>query len=100
MTAGTAQGALFDARWLVQSPYASDNLKAGCWREPRAQAIARRCGQLYSTGLVWFVVIDVGCDDADWSADRADFPEPSWTAINPFSGHAQVAYILEFPVAR
>lgn len=100
MTAGTAQGALFDARWLVQSPYVADDLKAGCWREPRAKAIARRYVQVNSPGLVWCVVIDVDHDDADWAADRADLPEPSWTAVNPFNGHAHVAYVLEVPVAR
>ena len=100
MTAGTIQEALFDARWLVQSPYVSDDLKSGCWREPRAKAIARRYVQVNSPGLVWCVVVDVDHDDADWSADRADLPEPSWTAVNPFNGHAHIAYVLEVPVAR
>lgn len=94
------QGALFDARWMVQSPYVSDNLRDGCWREPRAKAIARRYVQVNSPGLVWCVVIDVDHDDADWAADRASLPEPSWTAVNPFNGHAHVAYVLEVPVAR
>ena len=67
MTAGTAQGALFDARWLVQAPYVSDNLRDGCWREPRAKAIARRYVQVNSPGLVWCVVVDVDHDDADWA---------------------------------
>ena len=100
MPQGPAQAALFDARWLVQAPYVSDNLADGCWREPRAKAIARRYVQLNSPGLVWCVVIDVDHDDADWAADRAGLPEPSWTAVNPFNGHAHVAYILEVPVAR
>lgn len=100
MAQALAQDALFDARWLVQSPYVTDNLQDGCWREPRAKAIARRYVQLNSPGLVWCVVIDVDHDDADWAADRADLPEPSWTAINPFNHHAHIAYVLEVPVAR
>lgn len=100
MAQGLTQAALFDARWMVQSPYVSDDLSAGCWREPRAKAIARRYVQLNSPGLVWCVVVDVDHSDADWAADRADLPEPSWTASNPFNGHAHVAYVLEVPVAR
>ncbi len=49
---------------------------------------------------MWCVVVDVDHDDADWAADRADLPEPSWTAVNPFNGHAHLAYVLQIPVAR
>ena len=56
MAQGLTQAALFDARWMVQSPYVSDDLRDGCWREPRAKAVARRYVQLNSPGLVWCVV--------------------------------------------
>ena len=100
MAQGSTQAALFDTRWLLKAPYVSDDLKDGCWREPRAKAVARRYIQVNSAGLVWCIVIDIDHDDGDWAAGLAGLPEPSWTAINPFNRHAHVAYILEVPVAR
>ena len=100
MSQGSAQGALFDARWLVQAPYVSDDLSGGCWREPRAKALTRRYVQLNSAALVWCVVIDVDHDEVDGLAADEGLPAPSWTAINPFNGHAHIAYVLEVPVAR
>lgn len=72
---------------------------AGASHAPR-RSLAGTFRSTPPPGLVWCVVIDVDHDDADWAADRADLPEPSWTAVNPFNGHAHVAYILEVPVAR
>lgn len=94
------QAALFDSRWLLHAPYASDNLRAGCWREPRAKALARRYIQLNAAHLVWCIVVDVDHDEVAWKLDAANLPEPSWTAVNPFNGHAHVAYVLEVPVPR
>lgn len=100
MTSRTVQGELFDSRWLLTAPYVTDELSAGCWREPRAKAVTRRYVQLNSARLVWCIVLDVDHDEIDGLAADEGLPEPSWTAVNPWNGHAHVAYVLEVPVAR
>lgn len=66
-------------------------------RRPREHALTRRFCQLNPRRRLGVIVID--CDHTH-GLNLLDAPPPTYTVINPQSGHQQPGYVLAVPVAR
>ena len=84
-------------------PLAADNPRRGLYRYPREVAVRKRHLQFNSPRVSHALVLDVDDDHAEHlvkslALDTETIPVPSWTTINPHSGHAHVGYLYAAPV--
>lgn len=66
-------------------------------RRPAEYALAQRFCQLNPRGRLGNIVLDL---DHEYGLNLLDAPPPTYTTINPQSGHQQPGYLLAHPVAR
>lgn len=93
--------------WLPLRPLASDDLRAGIYRQSRPSALTRRYIEANPHALSNLLVVDIDHEDALMRAlwDRSPRKErPGWlpNAVieNPTNGHAHAVWALSEPVTR
>lgn len=93
--------------WLPLRPLASDDLRAGIYRQSRPSALTRRYIEANPHALSNLLVVDIDHEDALMRAlwDRSPRKErPGWlpNAVieNPTNGHAHAVWALAEPVTR
>lgn len=93
--------------WLPLRPLASDDLRAGIYRQSRPSALTRRYIEANPRALSNLLVVDIDHEDALMRAlwDRSPGREcPGWlpNAVieNPANGHAHAVWALSEPVTR
>lgn len=96
---------LFSPQRLANRPYCMRDKGAGMYIRSLKDALGQRYIQANAPSLVFRLVFDLDYDVRATAHMRAwaqdiGAPEPNWTAINPDSGRAHVAYEIEVPVAR
>lgn len=88
---------LFEQR-LPRRPYCTDDLTAGLSiRDPRTASRARYI-QAQPPWLRCWIIMDIDRPGAALAWDDAHLPEPAWSAMNPETGHAHLAWGLDAPV--
>lgn len=87
--------------WLPLWPLASDDLKAGIYRTPRATARGRRYIEANPQALSNLLVVDVDHEDALMRSlwDRRGWL-PNAVVENPENGHAHAVWALAEPITR
>jgi hypothetical protein len=87
--------------WLPLWPLASDDLRAGIYRQPRGAALGRRYIETNPRALSNLLVVDVDHPDALMRSidSRADWL-PNAVVENPANGHAHAVWALAEPVTR
>lgn len=89
------------AAWRPRRPLATDDLRVGCWRVGRPEALAKRYLEHSPSALLSMLVVD--CDHPDTVMRALEMPRghamPSWIAESP-SGRGHVGWILKTPVLR
>lgn len=77
--------------WLPVRPLASDDLRAGIYRQSRPSALTRRYIEANPHALSNLLVVDIDHEDAALRAcwDRATW-WPNLVVENPVNGHAQI----------
>lgn len=66
-------------------------------RRPAEYALEQRYCQLNPRGRLGIIVVDL---DHHHGPDTLDAPPPTYSILNPASGHQQAGYVLADPVAR
>lgn len=93
--------------WLPLWPLASDDLRAGLYRQSRPSALTRRYVETNPHALSNLLVVDIDHEDALMRAiwDRSPRAgRPGWlpnaVVENPANGHAHAVWALSEPVTR
>ena len=93
--------------WLPLWPLASDDLRAGLYRQSRPSALTRRYVETNPHALSNLLVVDIDHEDALMRAiwDRSPRAgRPGWlpnaVVENPANGHAHAVWALQEPVTR
>lgn len=98
---------VWEQLWLPRWPLASDDLRAGIYRQPRPSALTRRYIETNPHALSNLLVVDIDHQDALMRAiwNRSPHPgRPGWlpnaVVENPANGHAHAVWALSEPVTR
>jgi hypothetical protein len=101
MTLIVSPADIWISAWRSKRPLATDDLRAGCWRMERAEALNKRYLEHSPTALLSMLVVDVDHEDtllrALWAPRTHAMP--SWIAEAP-TGRGHVGWILKTPVVR
>src|SRR5262245_43288402 len=89
------------AAWRSRRPLATDDLRAGCWRMGRPEALTKRYLEHSPTALLSMLIVDV--DHTDTVLRALQMPRthamPSLIAEAP-TGRGHVGWILKTPIVR
>lgn len=95
------QTQVWEQMWLPLWPLASDDLRQGIYRTPRATARNRRYIEANPQAVSNLLVVDIDHDDARLRAlwDRSAWL-PNAVVENPENGHAHAVWALQEPITR
>jgi len=87
------------AQRIPNKPWCSDDpSRRGLQVCPRDRALEHRYIQINAPWLQTFLIFDVDREGAAFLPEELGLPAPTWSATNPKSGHAHLAYELTHPV--
>ena len=97
----TKQDAAWEQMWLPRRPLASDDLKAGIYRENRSKALTRRYIEANPQAMSNLLVVDIDHEDALLRAvwNRKEWL-PNAVVENTENGHAHAVWVLAEAVTR
>lgn len=101
ITETTKQDTDWEQMWLPRRPLASDDLKAGIYRESRPKALTRRYIEANPQAMSNLLVVDIDHEDALMRAvwDRKEWL-PNAVVENADNGHAHAVWVLAEAVTR
>lgn len=97
-TTSDEHAALMDRVWLPHAPLASDAKSGPYRRTTRTRALTMGYIEANPTVLQSLVITDHDGGQADELPGLLGLPEPSWTALNPFTRGGHIVYALGAPV--
>ncbi len=89
---------VFEQHWLPAKPLSSDRKDGSYKRRTRAKALEHAYIETNPLAMRSLIVTDHDGVEADWQADLAGLPQPSWIALNPLKGSGHIGYALKDPV--
>lgn len=88
----------FTEHWLPQKPLCSNKKNGAYKRQTRERALDHAYIETNPIAMQSLIVTDHDGADADFIADLAGLPQPSWVAMNPHTRSGHIAYALSSPV--
>lgn len=92
------QLALFEVAWTPRRPLAGPKKTGPYRRMSRAHASAFPYVEANALVMKSLIITDVDVSGADWAAELAELPAPTYTATNPLTTTGHVVYGLQEPV--
>lgn len=89
---------IFTDHWLPAKPLCADRKNGSYKRQTRARALEHAYIETNPLAMQSLIVTDHDGADADYIADLAGLPQPSWVAMNPHTRSGHIVYALEAPV--
>lgn len=89
---------VFTDHWLPAKPLCADRKNGSYKRQTRARALEHAYIETNPLAMQSLIVTDHDGSDADFIADLAGLPQPSWVAMNPHTRSGHIVYALESPV--
>ena len=88
----------FTEHWLPQKPLCSNKKNGSYKRQSRARALEHAYIETNPLAMQSLIVTDHDGADADYIADLAGLPQPSWVAMNRHTRSGHIVYALNSPV--
>lgn len=88
----------FTEHWLPQKPLCSNKKSGSYKRQSRARALEHAYIETNPLAMQSLIVTDHDGADADFIADLAGLPQPSWVAMNRYTRSGHIVYALNSPV--
>ena len=88
----------FTEHWLPQKPLCSNKNNGSYKRQSRARALEHAYIETNPLAMQSLIVTDHDGADADYIADLAGLPQPSWVAMNRHTRSGHIVYALNSPV--
>lgn len=88
----------FTDHWLPAKPLCSNIKHGGYKRQTRERALEHAYIETNPLAMHSLIVTDHDGADADYIADLAGLPQPSWVAMNPQTRSGHIVYALHTPV--
>lgn len=88
----------FTDHWLPAKPLCSNTKNGSYKRQSRERALEHAYIETNPLAMQSLIVTDHDGADADFIADLAGLPQPSWVAMNPHTRSGHIVYALKSPV--
>lgn len=88
----------FTEHWLPQKPLCSNKKNGSYKRQSRTRALEHAYIETNPLAMQSLIVTDHDGADADYIADLAGLPQPSWVAMNRCTRSGHIVYALNSPV--
>ncbi|MDY6050888.1 MAG: replication initiation protein [Rothia sp. (in: high G+C Gram-positive bacteria)] len=89
---------VFTDHWLPAKPLCANRKNGSYKRQTRARALEHAYIETNPLAMQSLIVTDHDGADADYIADLAGLPQPSWVAMNPHTRSGHIVYALKAPV--